>query len=95
MGAIAGAIIGPVCFFLWHWWWLNDLGSMAAIWPSLRTWLLVSAGIGAVGNPWWRLAGGLGNSIDFLANATLRGKVLVIGLFWMVVGGVVSILVGI
>jgi hypothetical protein len=83
IGAIAGAIMGPACFFIWHWLWLNDLGGMAAIWPPLRTWLLVSAGIGALGNAWWRLIGGVGNLIDFLANATMRGKVLVIGLFWM------------
>jgi len=88
-GAMTGALASGACCYLWHSW-LHDIPSREAIWPSLEIWALIGAVIGGIGHPWWRFVGGVGNSIDFLANAAMRGKAVVVGAFWAALGGLVS-----
>jgi hypothetical protein len=90
VGAIVGAIMAAPSWLAWHWWWqdLRSQGNAVAL-SSFETWLIIGAALGAVGNPWRRLVGGVGNSISFVANASVRGKMLVTGLWWAAVGGFV------
>jgi len=77
-GAALGGLVGIPVFIAWHWLLQDIHGESFSLLPN---WMAAGAGLGAIGNIWWRLSGMTLTEAQLVAAAN-RSYMLVLGLFW-------------